>query len=136
MDVLQIEKTDFTPLIYFSPVLNELTIEGVSRPENVTQFYTAVNDWVAEYESQLYKNHVLAGKKFTIHVIFKFSYFNSASAKQIFIFLESLRRIRMMGYEIDIDWYYDDGDDQMLEDGEELSEAIEIPFNFHANTVE
>jgi SiaC family regulatory phosphoprotein len=136
MDVLQLDKTDFTPLIYFNPVLNELTFDGVSRPENVMQFYIIVNDWVAEYESQLYKNHVLGGKKFTIHVIFKFSYFNSASAKQIFIFLESLRRIRMMGYPIDIDWYYDEGDDQMLEDGEELSDAIEIPFNFLEKTAE
>lgn len=136
MDGLQIEKTDFTPYVYFNPVLNEFTIEGVSRPENVTQFYTGVNDWIAEYESQLYKNHVLGGKKFNLHIIFKFSYFNSASAKMIFQFLESLRRIRMMGYTIEVDWYYDEGDDQMLEDGEELSEAIEIQFNFISKSSE
>ena len=35
-----------------------------------------------------------------------------------------------MGYILDVDWYYEDGDDQMLEDGEELSEALEIQFNF------
>jgi hypothetical protein len=130
MDILQINKTEFTPDVTFNPITNELTFDGVSRPENVAEFYTLVIDWVTNYESVLYKNHVLGGKKFDVRVIFKFSYFNSASAKMIFTILESIRRINMMGYTIKIEWYYDEGDDQMKEDGEELSEAIDIPFAY------
>jgi hypothetical protein len=130
MEILQISKTEFTPDVTFNPITNELVFEGVSRPENVAEFYTPIIDWVANYESVLYKNHVLAGKKFDVRVIFKFSYFNSSSAKMIFTLLESIRRINMMGYKIQIEWYYDEGDDQMKEDGDELSEAIDIPFDF------
>jgi hypothetical protein len=135
MEALHIQGAEFTPEIHLNPNTHEFLFEGVSRPENVTDFYSAVNEWIADYESHLYKNHVLGGKKFEIHIIFRFSYFNSASSKMIYTFLESLRRISMMGYIIVIDWYYEDGDDQMREDGEELSEAIDIQFNFKNQTV-
>lgn len=131
MESLIIESTEFTPRISFDQETRTIRIEGVSRPEDVSAFYGQVIDWMTGYESELYKNKVLGGKKFSMNVIFKFSYFNSASAKMIYILLESLLRIKNMGYTLDIDWYYDEGDDQMREDGEELSEAIDIPFNFY-----
>lgn len=133
MDALIIENTEFTPRIKFDPENRIFEFEGVSRPENVSVFYAPVIDWMTDYESDLYKINVSSGKKFDLKVIFKLSYFNSASAKMIFILLESLVRIRNMGFGFDIDWYYEDGDDQMLDDGHELSDAIEIPFNFYAD---
>ena len=135
MEALNITGAEFTPEIHLNHQTHEFLFEGVSRPENVTDFYSQVINWIADYESHLYKNHVLGGKKFTVHTVFKYSYFNSASSKMIFNFLESLRRIGMMGYELVIDWYYEDGDDQMKDDGEELSEAIDIPFNFIIHSI-
>lgn len=131
MEALLIESTEFTPKITFDPETRTIEFEGVSRPENVTAFYNNVVDWMTEYESELYKNNVLGGKKFDVNVVFKFSYFNSASAKMIYLLLESLSRIKNMGYMVKIDWYYEEGDDQMHDDGEELSEAVDIPFNIH-----
>ena len=130
MDALIIEATEFTPMVSFDPEIRTIEFCGVSRPENVSEFYDQILDWVAGYESELYKNKVLGGKKFEVNVIFKFSYFNSASAKMIYQLLECLFRLKNMGYTINVDWYYEDGDDQMHDDGEELSEAIDIPFNF------
>jgi len=130
MDALLIEATEFTPMVSFDPETRIIEFDGVSRPENVSAFYNRVIDWMTGYESELYKNKVLGGKKFEVNVIFKFSYFNSASAKMIYILLESLLRLKNMGYTLNIDWYYEEGDDQMHDDGEELSEAIDIPFNF------
>jgi hypothetical protein len=131
MESLIIESTDFTPKVSFDQDSRTIRFEGVSRPENVSAFYSRVIDWMTGYESELYKNKVLGGKKFNLNVIFKFSYFNSASAKMIYILLESLLRIKNMGYTIHIDWHYEEGDDQMRDDGEELSEALDVPFNFY-----
>ena len=128
MNILQIAKGEFTPEILFNPETHTFKMEGVSRPENVSEFYTEVLEWITTYESELYKNHVLGGKKFGLSFSFQFSYFNSASSKMIFNLLECLVRIKAMGYSTNIFWYYEEGDDQMREDGEELSEAIEIPF--------
>ena len=131
MEALIIESTDFTPRVSFDKDSRTIRIEGVSRPENVSAFYGQVLDLMTGYESELYKNKVLGGKKSDLNVVFKFSYFNSASAKMIYNLLESLLRIKNMGYKVNIDWYYEESDDQMHDDGEELSEAIDIPFNFH-----
>lgn len=128
MNLLKIAKGEFTPEVMFDPENHTFKMKGVSRPENVSEFYTAVIEWITTYESELYKNHVLGGKKFELTFYFQFSYFNSASSKLIFQFLECLVRIKSMGYSTIIFWYYEEGDDQMREDGEELSEAIEIPF--------
>ena len=130
MNNLFIKSTEYTPDIFFDADKHILEITGVSRPENVTEYYSPIIDWMTTYESVLYKNHVSGGKKETIHLIFKFSYFNSASSKMIYTLLDSLTRIKEMGYPIHIDWYSEIGDDQMHEDGEELSEAIDVPFNF------
>jgi len=134
MDALIIEATEFTPRVSFDPDARIIEFDGVSRPENVSAFYHRVIDWMTGYESELYKNKVLGGKKFDVNVIFKFSYFNSSSAKMIYSLLESLLRLKDMGYTLNINWYYEDGDDQMHDDGEELSEAIDIPFNFLVKT--
>ena len=133
MDALTIEATEFTPQVSFDSETRIIEFDGVSRPENVLAFYNEIIDWITGYESELYKNKVLGGKRFEIKIIFKFSYFNSGSAKMIYTFLESLLRIKNMGYTVNIDWYYEDGDDQMHDDGEELSEAIDIPFTFLVN---
>jgi len=133
MDALIIEKTEFTPRVTLDPENCIFEFEGVSRPENVSTFYSPVIEWITDYESELYKINVSGGKKFNINVVFKLSYFNSASAKMIFIMLESIVRIKNMGFPLDIDWFYDEGDDQMCDDGHELSEAVEMPFNFHTN---
>ena len=34
------------------------------------------------------------------------------------------------GINIKIDWFYEEGDDKMMEDGEDLAEAIELKFNY------
>jgi len=128
MNLLQIAKGEFTPEVTFDPETHTFKMVGVSRPENVSEFYTEVMEWITTYESELYKNHVLGGKKFGLSFSFHFSYFNSASSKMIFTLLECLVRIKAMGYTTNIFWYYEQDDDQMREDGEELSEAIEIPF--------
>jgi Domain of unknown function (DUF1987). len=133
MDALIIEATEFTPRVSFDPETRSIEFSGVSRPENVTEFYGQVLDWMTGYESELYKNNVLGGKKFDVNVTFNFSYFNSSSAKMIYQLLECLVRLKNMGYVINVSWHYEDGDDQMHDDGEELSEAIDIPFNFEVN---
>jgi hypothetical protein len=134
MNTLIIQGTEFTPGIDFNPENRKLEFQGVSRPENVSEFYTPVIEWITDYESDLYKINVSGGSKFLLDIVFRLSYFNSASAKMIFTILESIARIRNMGFPVNIDWYYDEGDDQMCEDGQELSDAIDIPFNFHTNS--
>ena len=132
MDTLIIAKTDFTPLVTFDPASNYFSISGVSRPENVSHFYNKINDWIAAYEIELFKLKDTPASPKTLTFDFKFDYFNSASAKMLYIFLEKLSRIAEMGFNVTINWYSEEGDDKMKEDGQELSESLDLPFVFIA----
>lgn len=129
MEPLTLKATEYTPEINLNPIERKFVFKGVSRPENAINFYTTVYNWFADYESSLKKIIYAGQEKFGLTFEFYFSYFNSASSKMIYTILEIIKGIKKLGFDITINWFYDSGDDQMREDGEELSEAIELMFN-------
>jgi hypothetical protein len=129
MEPLIIQASEYTPEINLNPQMRLFDFKGVSRPENAIDFYTQIYNWFADYESSLKKMFYAGQDKYDLTCNFYFSYFNSASSKMIYTILEILRGIKKLGFGLIINWYYDNGDDQMREDGEELSEAIELMFN-------
>jgi hypothetical protein len=131
MEALIIKNTEFTPGISFRPDSRTFEFSGVSRPENVIIFYTPAINWMLAYEFEMLSNQKDGNTSKALNIIFNLTYFNSSSEKKIFNILESFSRIQKMGYPIQIDWYYEKDDDQMYEDGMELSEAVNIPFNFY-----
>jgi len=44
--------------------------------------------------------------------------------------LRHIKNLIDQGIEIRIDWYYEEGDEKMMEDGEDLAEAVELEFNY------
>ncbi len=58
------------------------------------------------------------------------TYFNSGSSKYMIQILRTLRNLIRIGVDIDIDWYFEEGDDKMQDDGEDLAEAVELNFNY------
>jgi hypothetical protein len=131
MNLLQIEPTDFTPKIYLSPDNQVFEIAGFSRPEDVLGFYSPILKWMEDYSSEL-----IEAKKnksqFTnpLRFIFRLTYFNSSSAKLLLQILELIKRLDSENIPVNIEWYYDEGDDQILEDGEDLASALEMKFQF------
>lgn len=131
-DTLTIEATEFTPAIHFSLSKRCLKFHGVSRPEDVIKFYQPAIQWLKEVEQKIRTHGDLRYSVPSFHVEFRLSYFNSASSKMLLEILQILRRIREMGVDIIIDWYYDANDEAMYEDGMDLSDSVDIPFNFHS----
>ncbi|MCX7986760.1 MAG: DUF1987 domain-containing protein [Bacteroidales bacterium] len=132
MNDLIIEATEFTPEIYFSLTQRKFHFKGVSRPEDVIKFYNPAIQWLKELEQTIH-SHV--DMRYTIpllHIEFRLNYFNSASSKMLLQILQILKRIKEMGIDLVIDWYYDANDEAMYEDGMDLSESVDIPFNFHS----
>jgi hypothetical protein len=121
-----VNATDYTPAIDLNPADLKMQFVGVSRPENVGLFYQQVLDWVADLAADL--DSKLPS---TLHMIFKLEYCNSATQKYILIILEKLYELKEKGLDLLVDWYYDDGDDKMLEDGEDISDAIGLDFQYH-----
>jgi hypothetical protein len=63
---------------------------------------------------------------------FNFDYLNSSSIKFISDIIDKLQMYSKSGGKIEMNWYYDLDDDDMLEMGEEFKEDVDFIFNLLA----
>jgi hypothetical protein len=118
--------TDSTPALDLNPTNLSMLFKGISRPENASLFYQQVIDWADDLAKEL-KTIVPE----VITIVFKLDYCNSPSQKYILVFLERILELRKKNFLITVEWHYNDGDDKMLEDGEDIADALGIVFDFH-----
>jgi hypothetical protein len=57
-------------------------------------------------------------------------YFNSASAKLLIQLFLKISFVQLKNKKFIINWYYEEGDEDILERGEYFSSVLNIPFNF------
>ncbi|HSH50407.1 MAG TPA: DUF1987 domain-containing protein [Bacteroidales bacterium] len=127
MENLYIEPTEFTPKVHFDINNRKFELSGTSRPEDVVAFYESII-----YKIEMYVNTILRNEKsedFHFNLLFDLDYMNSASSKYILQILDYFKKLDHKKAKITVDWYYEDVDDQIFEDGEDLSDVIKIPFN-------
>ncbi|MCK4661542.1 MAG: DUF1987 domain-containing protein [Bacteroidales bacterium] len=129
MEPFNLSPTDSTPKIIFDPQQKKFEISGISRPENVREYYEPVLEWIENFNIEM-NDYVFKNGKELIIFDFKLNYFNSASAKFILDILIELNKLYKNGLNLKIDWYYDEGDEDMKEVGEELSEIVDFSFNY------
>ncbi len=131
MEAFLHEATEFTPHVVLDPDNNIFEVSGFSRPEDVRTFYNPILKWLGDFESELgtplfpsrYDNEA-------VKFVFKLNYFNSASAKFLLDVLMQINRLYTGGTKVEIAWYYEEGDDEILESGEELAEMVDFEFEF------
>ena len=129
MNGIRIKATDKSPGVYFSPAEGKFEMEGNSWPENARSFFASIQYKLREYFKNLaqeaepheYPHH-------SISFIFKLAYLNSSSTKYLSDLLALVGTFYMKGIAIKIYWYFEAGDEDMKEIGEELSELINLPF--------
>jgi len=131
MEALIVNAEDFTPSIILNPNINKFEISGKSRPENVRDFYEPVLSWFDNNTSSLianFKDFYNDSNPFKFD--FKLVYFNSSTSKMLYDILKKIKNIQNQGITVQINWYYNEEDEEILESGDELSKAVNIPFNF------
>jgi len=127
MNKVIISPTSNTPKVILDPDNFIFEISGESRPFDVPTFYQPLLTWLEEFGKHLAKmNDVIRPFDF----IFNLEYFNSLSAKYILDLCKKLSKIHMEGYPINVKWQYEDGDDYMLETGQEMSKISRLPFEY------
>ena len=125
------EPSNYTPEIDFDPEKEKFKMAGISRPEDAYAFYEPILSWVEEYVNTVLEKseqNKLSNDTFTI--LFDFKYMNSSSSKYIFQIISNFKKIYQKQLNVHVYWYYDDIDDQILEDGEDFSEIIGLNFNY------
>jgi hypothetical protein len=125
MDLLKIERTQFTPEVIFDADEFFISIRGVIRPENAKAFFKPLISWIEDFHAQ----HLKISST-PLNVEIKLLYYNSASFIQIIDLFKIIKKIHHSGMKVIIEWYYNEDDDLMREAGQELSDISELPFIF------
>ncbi len=121
MEKLFIEEREDSPSILFDKTIGLIEVKGKSLPEDALVFYKPLEDAVRKYaESPLHKTTVN----------FKLEYLNSSSAKKILEIITLLEPLPQKGYVVNINWYYKDEDEDMLEEGQEFARMTDLHVNF------
>ncbi|MDK2979085.1 MAG: hypothetical protein PWP52_1799 [Bacteroidales bacterium] len=126
MNSLKIEGTTFTPEINFDIDNNTLSFLKVSKPANAIEFYQPVFEFLDNFENEKVKAKVVQ----ELIIDFKFDYFNTATAKVIYELLAKFKRIKKQGVDIIIKWFYHEEDEDLLEEGQMMAEAVGLDFKF------
>lgn len=116
----KILSTNITPEISLNPD-GTIKITGRSMNGNVTEFARHLEDWVDEY--------ILNPADLT-SVDFYLEYFNTINFNIYYNLLKKIASVKLLNKKYIINWYYDEGDEDILEKGEYFSSVLEIPFNF------
>lgn len=118
MKALIVEATDETAGIILDKEKGIFEITGRSLPEDSAEFFDPVLQWVKEYRDDPNPE---------TDIVFKLDYFNTASSKFIQDILAQLEDVKG----VKVSWYYFEDDESMEEAGNEFSEFVHIPFEFH-----
>ena len=119
MEIIRYEATGLKPGINLDVENQKFIIFGKSCPENVTEFYKPVIDWLEEYKENALQKTVFE---------FNLEYYNTASSKILFILMQKLEAIKETGKEVIIKWFFPEDDEALEEAGEEYDDLIELDF--------
>lgn len=119
MEDIKIVGSPKTPEVDFSAAEGHFILSGRSIPENSVEFYSSILNWLDTYSSN-------PGSKTVLDV--KLEYFNTSSSKCILDVFKKLESIRKNGSNVEVNWFYESDDEDMLEAGEDYDAIIDIPF--------
>lgn len=129
MNELIINSTEDSPEVEFDITKNNFTISGESRPENAGTFYKPIINAIIKLDLSLH-NKMDRGDTSNFIFVFKYTYFNSTSAKYIADIFKNIKILVEKGHHIEIQWHYDKRDEDMLNSGTEFSEMFDLNFQF------
>jgi hypothetical protein len=122
MEKLLINKTSKSPFISLEKGIFQFS--GRSIPEDAKKIFKPVIEWIKGYKP-------IDSNLTTIN--FCFDYLDTSSSKCVYDILIALDDIYSQGHNMVINWYYEEGDDDMLDLGIHLKSFIKAPFNFIEN---
>jgi hypothetical protein len=120
MEALIIEKTNYTLGVNFNPDSGDFVLEGRSLPENTIDFFNPIFSYVKRYINDI-KGEVVLNCKIV--------YFNSGSSKRLNELFQIFEDYAKQNGKVKINWYFEEDDEDQMEEGEEFAEDFEVEFN-------
>lgn len=120
MNDIHYEATHSHPGISLDSTTGIMELYGRSIPENAIAVYRPVMEWLDNYLVQPRKKTILN---------FKIEFFNTSSSKFILQILKKLEEIYNQGFEVEVNWFYNDED--ILDLANDYAELVNMKFHFH-----
>lgn len=119
MKDLKIEGSAKTPSVLFLAQEGKLELKGRSIPENSIEFYKPLLDWLDIYGTDPQEQTIVG---------MKLEYFNTSSSKCILDLFKKLEDINRGNTQINVNWFFEEDDEDMEEAGEDYQAIINLPF--------
>ena len=116
MEKYSINGTPNTPKINFDLEKGELNISGRSIPENSIEFYNPLFSALDAYLSNPKNNTTLN---------IQLEYYNSSSSACL---LSVFKRLEKAGLPVNINWLYEENDEDILAAGKNFEGMVDLPF--------
>ncbi|MBE0655577.1 MAG: DUF1987 domain-containing protein, partial [Bacteroidales bacterium] len=95
-------------------------IKGRSNPENSAEFYKPLIDWLDSYLETQNGGSVL---------VIDLEHFNTSSSKCLMDVMKRLKKIQSSNRDVNVRWYYEEDDDEMLEAAETYESMTGLKFS-------
>jgi SiaC family regulatory phosphoprotein len=115
-----IAPTKSTPEVILDPD-GSIIIRGRSMVANVIEFSKQIEDWIDKY---------ICNPADLTCVDFYLEYIDTNNFKIYISLLSKIESVKLKNKKYIINWYYDEGDEDIIEKGEYISSVVEVPFNF------
>ncbi len=119
METIIREGSPKTPFVRLDGESGMVEIKGRSIPENSVEFYKPIIEWLEKFGD---------APSAETNVNIQLEYFNTSSSKCILDIFKRLELIHKKGNPVEINWYYEEDDEDMFEAGEDYQSIISIPF--------
>ncbi|HLP12706.1 MAG TPA: DUF1987 domain-containing protein [Flavobacteriales bacterium] len=114
-----LESSPKSPLIDARPT-GEILIDGICIPEDVQKLFEPFITWLNEYCKSPANKTVLT---------VKLAYFNTSTAAVLLAVFRILAKLKLMGNEAVINWYFEEGDLEIEDSGHDYAGLIDTEFN-------
>ncbi len=121
-----LEGTAKTPNMDFDAAAGIFEIKGRSIPENSVVFYQPLLNWLDVY--------VKSSENTCTALNISLEYFNTSSAKCLVEIFRRMEILQNSAREIEIKWYYEAEDQDILEAGRDFNEFMNIPIELVLKT--
>ncbi len=116
-----LEATKETPQVTLDAAASKFEVSGRSFPLNAKGFYLPILDWLETYAKSPNPR---------TEFIFKLEYFNTPSSKSISDILKLLKGVKDGGNEVNVVWYYEEDDIDILDLGHVFARTVGMDFDF------
>lgn len=119
IEPLNIEATTHTPLVNFNPELSVYEISGRAMYDDVQHVHNQTIKWIDENLKQI---------KTSVSLHIKMKYVDSSATKMLSILLSKFEEAYISGQSINVRWYYNVEDEDIISLGEKFISTKKLPI--------